>query len=233
MAYQRGTKESYKLWADLVGDDSYGWESFLPYFKKSLDFSPPDASKRAANATAEYDQDSLGNANGPLSVTFSNYAQSIASWVQKGLDEIGIKPIRGFTSGELLGSSYVMQAIQAKTQTRESSETAFLQPALERGNLIVFQQSLAKKIVFDENNAATGVQVDTDGKKYTLSAKNEVILSAGAFRSPQLLMVSGVGPSETLEKYGIPVIANRAGVGQNMWVSNRTVAELYMRIRRD
>jgi choline dehydrogenase len=223
MAYQRGSKKSYEMWADLVGDESYRWEGFLPYFKKSLHFTPPDASKRAVNATAEYDDASLGDGKGPLSVTFSNYAQSIASWVQKGLSEIGVKPIKGFTSGDILGSSYVMQAIQAETQTRESSETAFLQPALARSNLIVFQQSLAKKVVFDDKKSATGVLVDTDGKKYTLSAKNEVILSAGAFRSPQLLMVSGVGPSETLQQYGIPVIANRAGVGQNMWVSNRTV----------
>lgn len=223
MAYQRGSKKSYQMWADLVGDESYRWEAFLPYFKKSLHFSPPDASKRAANATAEYDQASLGNGNGPLSVTFSNYAQAIASWVQKGLNEIGVKPIKGFTSGDLLGSSYVMQAIQAKTQTRESSETAFLQPALKRGNLIVFQQSLAKKVVFDDKKAAIGVLVDTNGKEYTLFAKNEVILSAGVFRSPQLLMVSGVGPSETLQTHGITVIANRPGVGQNMWVSNPTL----------
>ncbi|KAF7505218.1 hypothetical protein GJ744_001147 [Endocarpon pusillum] len=205
------------MWADLVGDESYSWESFLPYFKKSLDFPPPDASKRAANATAEYDEANLGDGNGPLSVTFSNYAQSISSWVQKGLSEIGIKPVKGFTSGDIIGSAYVMQAIQATTQTRESSETALLQPALERSNLVIFHQSLAKKIVFDERNSATGVLIDTDGKKYTLSAKQEVILSAGAFRSPQLLMVSSVGPLETLQQHGISVIANRPGVGQNMW----------------
>lgn len=217
MAYQRGSKKSYNQWADLVGDSSYQWDSFLPYFKKSLDFSPPDLSKRAANATAEYDLASFGKGGGPLSVTFSNYAQAFASWVQKGLTEIGVKPIKGFTSGTLFGSSYVLETINAKNQERESSETAFLQPALKRRNLIVFQHSLAKKILFDENRSATGVSVDTAGKKYVLSAKKEVILSAGAFQSPQLLMVSGVGPAATLQKHGIPVLADRPGVGQNMW----------------
>lgn len=219
MAYQRGSKKSYSQWADLVGDSSYRWDSFLPYFKKSLNFSPPDLSKRAANATAEYDLASLGKGGGPLSVTFSNYAQAFASWVQRGLTEIGIKPIKGFTSGTLFGSSYVLETINHKNQERESSETAFLQPALKRGNLIVFQHSLAKKILFDENQSATGVSVDTAGRKYVLSAKKEVILSAGAFQSPQLLMVSGVGPAATLQKHGIPVLADRPGVGQNMWVS--------------
>src|SRR5947207_16008797 len=105
MAYQRGTKMSYDMWADLAGDSSYKWDSCLPYFKKSLDFSPPDASKRAANGTAAYDPASLGK-GGPLSLTFANYAQAFSSWVQKGLAEIGIKPIAGFTSGTLFGSSY-------------------------------------------------------------------------------------------------------------------------------
>lgn len=103
--------------------------------------------------------------------------------------------------------------------TRESSETAFLQPALGSPNLYVFQSTLGKKIISDTNKRATGVQVDTEGKVYTLSANKEVVLSVGAFQSPQLLMVSGVGPQATLTKHNIPVVADRPGVGQNMWVS--------------
>ncbi|KAI9654952.1 MAG: hypothetical protein M1821_005705 [Bathelium mastoideum] len=217
MAYQRGSQDSYNEWANLVGDSSYQWHSFLPYFEKSLDFTPPDASKRAANATPQYDRSSLGPGDGPLSVTFSNYAQAISSWVQKGLAEIGIYPREGFTSGQLFGSSYVLETIQASNQLRETSETGFLQPALSRTNLIVFVESLATRIVFDNTQTATGVEVNSAGKQYTLTANKEVILSAGAFQSPQLLMVSGVGPTATLQKYGIPVVTDRAGVGQNMW----------------
>lgn len=220
MAYQRGTIGSYKQWADQVGDQSYTFENFLPYFEKSLNFTPPDMNKRAHNATPEYDLSTLGNGKGPLSVTFANYAQAFSSWAQKGLAEIGIGPINGFTSGKLLGSSYCLSTIEASTMTRESSETAFLEPALSNSNLYVFQSTLGKKIIFDADKRATGVQVDTEGKVYTLSANKEVVLSAGAFQSPQLLMVSGVGPKETLAKHNIPVIADRPGVGQNMWVSN-------------
>jgi len=111
----------------------------------------------------------------------------------------------------------VLVTVEHTLQTRKSSETAFLQPALANPNLIVYIQSLAKKIIFDFNKVATGVQVDTEGKVYTLTARKEVILSAGAFQSPQLLMVSGVGPQATLSKYSIPVVADRPGVGQNMW----------------
>lgn len=219
MTYQRGTVGSYKQWADQVGDQSYTFEEFLPYFEKSLNFTPPDQSKRARNATPEYDLSTLGNGRGPLSVTFANYAQALSSWVQKGLAEIGIPPINGFTSGNLIGSSYTVSTIEPSTMTRDSSETAFLQPALKNPNLYVFQSTLGKKIIFDVSKRATGVQVDTHGKVYTLSAKKEVVLSAGAYQSPQLLLVSGVGPKETLTKHNIPVVADRPGVGQNMWVS--------------
>ena len=208
------------MWADQVGDQDYTWSNFLPYFEKSLNFTPPDASKRAANATPDYDTTTLGQGNGPLSVTFPNYAQAYSSWVQKGLQEIGIQPRKGFTSGELIGSAYSVATIESTLQTRESSESAFLQPALTNPDLTIYTQTLATQIIFDSNKVATGVQVDTAGKVYTLSAGKEVIVSAGAFQSPQLLMVSGVGPQSTLSQFNIPVVADRPGVGQNMWVSS-------------
>lgn len=217
MAYQRGTVDSYQMWANQVGDQDYTWSNFLPYFEKSLNFTPPDATKRAANATPDYDVATLGQGNGPLSVTFTNYAQAFSSWVQNGLKEIGVQPRNGFTSGQLFGSAYSVVTVEPTLQTRESSETGFLQPALTNPNLIVYTQSLATKIIFDSNKVATGVEVNTAGKVYTLSASKEVIVSAGAFQSPQLLMVSGVGPQSTLSQYNIPVVADRPGVGQNMW----------------
>jgi len=88
-----------------------------------------------------------------------------------------------------------------------------------RTNLKVYTHTLAKRILFAPNSTnATGVEVVSGAwgksKKYTLSARREIILSAGAFHSPQLLMVSGVGPKETLDMFNISVIANRPGVGQ-------------------
>ncbi|KAF2088016.1 GMC oxidoreductase [Saccharata proteae CBS 121410] len=228
MAYQRGTIDSYNLWATQVDDPSYTWPSLLPYLQKSVAYTTPDASKRARNASVSVDLKMLETgkkgkgkggvrSGGEVGVTFSNYAQAISSWVQRGLAEIGIKPRDGFTSGALFGSSYVLENIEAATQTRESSETAFLTAdVLARGNLVVFTHTMAQKVVFD-GTRAKGVEVVTDGMGYLLSAGMEVILSAGSFQSPQLLMVSGVGPRSTLERYGIEVVADRPGVGQNMW----------------
>lgn len=215
MAYTRGTVDTYQKWANDVGDQSYAFDNIQQYFKKSLNFTPPDISKRGANATPEYDLSTLAQ-GGPLDVTYSNYAQAIATWFQKGMQAIGILPQNGFTSGHLNGSSWVLATINHTTGFRESSETGFLAPALGRPNLKVYNETLAKKILF-RGNTAIGVRVESDGSLFAVLAGKEVIVSCGTFQSPQLLMVSGVGPAATLRQQDIRVIADRPGVGQNMW----------------
>lgn len=215
MAYKRSCAGAYQNWAEEVGDSSYTFDALSPYFEKSTNFTPPNISKRGVNATPEYNVSTLGT-SGPVDITFSNYAQPIATWVQKGMKAIGISPIDGFTNGHLLGSSWLIATINHTLGTRESAETAYLQPALSYPNLIVYTNTLAKKVLFD-GTTATGVEISTAGYPYTLTANKEVIVSAGAFQSPQLLMVSGVGPKDILEEYDIPVVANLGGVGQNMW----------------
>ncbi|OCL12515.1 GMC oxidoreductase [Glonium stellatum] len=217
MAYHRGTKDSYKIWADAVGDSSYEWDSFNPLFDKSVTFTPADTSKRLANSTPDHDPATAGAVSGPVSIGYFNYAQSISSWIKRAAAEIGMAPIPGFIGGKLIGSSWNLVTIDPSTQTRDSSETAYLRPSLSRPNLFVYQSTLAKKILFDANKNAVGVLLNTAGKAYQLSASKEVIITGGAFQSPQLLMVSGVGPADTLNKFGIPVIADRPGVGQEMW----------------
>ena len=215
MAYQRPTKDALSRWATEVGDDSYTFDEFLPHYQKSLNFTPPDNSKRGQNATPAYDEATLGTGQ-PLDITFSNYAQAFSTWAIEGLKALGVMPINGFTSGKLIGSSWVIGTLNHTIGTRESSETAFLDPALSRGNLIVYVNTMGKKVTFS-GNRATGVEVETMGYTYSLNATSEVIISAGTFQSPQVLMVSGVGPAATLQQHGIEVVADRPGVGQNMW----------------
>lgn len=216
MAYHRGTNASYQQWADAVGDQSFAFDQFLPFFEKSVNFTPPDMNLRFKNGTPEYDSHVMGNGSGPLSVTFSHYVQAFGTWATKGLQAIGIPIVAGFQSGSLLGQSYSMFTIDATTMIRDSSETSFLRQGLGYSNYMVYQSTMAKKILFDQDKKATAVIVDTQGLAYQLSARKEVILSAGVFGSPQLLMVSGVGPAATLKSLNIPVIADRPGVGQGM-----------------
>lgn len=216
MVYQRGTKSSYQRWADAVGDQSFAFDNFLPFFEKSLKFTPPDMDLRFKNSTPEYDPTVMGDGAGPLSLTFPNYAQAFGTWAVKGLEAMGIPVVPGFQSGFLMGQSYSMFTINSTSMVRDSSETSFLRRGLKYPNYTIYQTTMVKRILFDERKRATSVVVDTEGLTYQLNARKEVILSAGVIGSPQLLMVSGVGPAAKLNQLNIPVVADRPGVGENM-----------------
>lgn len=223
MIYQRATVGSFDVWADLVGDDSYRWEEMLPYYVKSSNYTTPNMQKRAANASVPAPSSEAFNATGgPLAVTYTNWAAPFSSWAQKAMIEIGVPAINDFMSGNLLGSQYCPVTVRPDSHIRETSEASYLQTALanKQYNLKVYTHSMAERILFDSNKTATGVLARTGwvggNMTFALSARKEVILSAGAFQSPLLLMVSGIGPADTLSKFNIPVVSNLTAVGKNM-----------------
>lgn len=136
--------------------------------------------------------------------------------MQPAAEKLGMKRISGFQSGQLLGSAYVPFTIDPKNQQRSSSESSFLRSLPQKARLQVYNNTLAHKILFDRRNTATGVVASSNNIVFTLKARKEVILSAGVFQSPQILMLSGIGPAATLAKYGIPLRVNLPGVGSNL-----------------
>ena len=140
--------------------------------------------------------------------------------MEGGLNEINppVATTEDFNSGNLFGSQYCSSTISPSDQTRESSQTSFLNTAdlIGFSNLKVFSLAMAKKINFNSAKKAVSVTVTSNFKSYTIKARKEVILSAGAFQSPQLLMVSGIGPVDQLKRFGIKVIKELKGVGQNL-----------------
>jgi choline dehydrogenase len=204
------------LWAERVDDDAWNWENTFPYFQKSVDFTPPNNATRFANSTPEYDAAALAS-GGELSLTHTNYAQPLSSWLAEAMEDVGIPNIPGFTGGHLNGSGWLIHTINQDEGIRESSETAFLTPILDRPNIALYNRTRAERILF-RDNVATGVEMSelTTNKTFSLLARREVIVTAGAFQSPQLLLVSGVGPASLLAQHGIPLVADRPGVGQNM-----------------
>ncbi|CAG8039338.1 unnamed protein product [Penicillium nalgiovense] len=211
------TRESMELWAATVNDSSYTFDEVLPFYQKSVHFTPPNTDYRVQNASADYDINAYDSDGGPLQVSYANFAQPFSSWMSLGMEAIGIDQVDDFNLGDIMGVQYCASTIDASSQLRSSSESSFLNK-ITPDSLTTYTNTLAKKIVFDRNKRATGVQVKgLLGNTITLSASEEVIISAGAFQSPQLLMVSGIGPPDQLTEHGITVIANRPGVGQNMW----------------
>jgi choline dehydrogenase len=215
MSYSHSSKGAFQLWADTVDDPSYTYENVVSYYRKSMDFTPPDDETRLANATPLYDPADTVK-GGPLSVTYPSFAISWSTWVAKGMEALGILKTNAFINGNLNGSSWLLETINPRKSFRASAESAYLLPYLNRPNLFLFDWTLAERIIFNSRQVATGVEVTTAQTTYTLSASKEVIVSAGTFQSPQLLLVSGVGPAALLHQHNITVVADRQGVGQGM-----------------
>ncbi|KAM4064472.1 GMC oxidoreductase [Hirsutella rhossiliensis] len=221
MIYHRGTRGTYDRWADDVGDDSYRIDNFLPFFKKSVSATAPDTNKRKANASTSthfdaHDFAPLGQ-GGPVQVSYPHWVSSWSTWLEQGLRSVGLKRTDGYNHGNLIGYHYTTATINPKDATRSSSaQYVYWAKKKQLRNLKVFLRTHATKVLFKQKKAV-GVTVDHYGQTYHLTARKEVILSAGAFQSPQLLMVSGIGPVETLRKFDIPTIVALPGVGQNMW----------------
>ncbi|KAI0204039.1 putative choline dehydrogenase [Astrocystis sublimbata] len=210
MAWATTSRGAMDRWADEVGDDSWKYDEVAKYYQKAMNFENPTAGARFANATPAYNPDMIAK-GGPVGVTYAQYTWSWASWMATAMQGIGILNTDSFINGALNGSAYNQNTIDHKTGDRVSADRAYLRPYQQRPNLYVFDNTLAEKIVFD-GTKATGVQTENS----TLTALREVIISGGVFQSPQLLLVSGVGPASLLAQHDIKVVADRPGVGQNL-----------------
>ena len=116
-----------------------------------------------------------------MKVGYPSWVNGISSWIADSLLSLNITELPGFTSGKLLGWSYVAETIDSQTQTRSSAETSYLREALaETTNLQIYKTTTAKQILFNASNHATGLRVDSGGFEYQISANKEVIVSAGA-----------------------------------------------------
>ncbi|RDW67184.1 GMC family oxidoreductase [Aspergillus mulundensis] len=240
MVYQRPTKESMELWAEAVNDSSYSFENTLPFYKRTANLTAPDTTLRTENASVQYNANSFDATGGPLQVSYSSFVQAFSTWMARGLKAIGLSET-DFNSGELSGYQYCASTIKPDDKTRSSSQAAFIPKGKKvPDNLTIRTQHLAKRILFDEQKNAVGVEVaDGFGFRSNITASKEVIVSAGAFQSPQLLMVSGIGPADQLAEHGIEVISDLQGVGQNMWdhpffaLTYRVNVETFTRLAND
>ena len=203
MAYVRGNREDYNDWARL-GNAGWSFDDVLPYFIRS------EHNEQADQLDAGYH-----GTDWPLNVTYAQRFQtSLTPAFLAACTEVGIPRNQDYNGASQAGSGPFQFTI--KNGRRHSAATAFLKPVLNRPNLTVITHALTKRILL-ENGRAVGVEFIT-GKSTTqrAMATREVILSAGSFQSPQLLMLSGVGPKDELTRQGIEVKHELPGVRQNL-----------------
>ncbi|MFZ5558138.1 MAG: GMC family oxidoreductase [Pseudomonadota bacterium] len=198
MCYTRGHAGDYDRWRDL-GNPGWGFDDVLPYFK------------RAENR--ERGADAFHGAGGPLNVAPLRSVNPLSRAFVEAAAACGLPTSDDFSGPEQEGFGFY-EVTQIDGQ-RCSTARAYLRPAQARANLTVLTGALAARIVFDGRRAA-GVEYLQGGERRRVDARREVIASGGAINSPQLLMLSGIGPAEQLRALGIPVVHDAREVGAGL-----------------
>ncbi|HEX5160897.1 MAG TPA: GMC family oxidoreductase N-terminal domain-containing protein [Steroidobacteraceae bacterium] len=207
MIYMRGQARDYDGWAAATGDDAWSWRNVLP------DFRAHECSHRcAAGADTEYH-----GAGGEWRVSRQRLRWDILDAFADAAGEAGIPRIEDFNCGDNTGVSYF--DVNQRNGWRVSAAKAFLKPARSRSNLTVWSRTTAERLQLefvDGRPRCIGATLLRDGERVTVRAAREVILSAGAIASPQLLQLSGIGPAPLLREHGIEVRHELPGVGANL-----------------
>ena len=197
----RGQQEDYDRW-QAEGCDGWSWRDVLPYFRK-LECNDAD------------DPDGLHGRSGPVTVTSIRHRHELIEAVIAAAQSLGIPRTSDFNGPRQEGVGYYQ--LTTRNGLRMSAAKAYLKPARGRANLRVVTGAHATRVVLD-GRRATGVRFLRDGRseEETVTAHGGVILSAGALQSPQILMLSGIGPGAELGRHGIPVVVDRPAVGENL-----------------
>ena len=198
MIYMRGTAADYDQWRQM-GNEGWDYASVLPYFRKAED------NERGA--------DEFHGSGGPLRVSNQPYKWEIAEALIEACKQAGIPYNEDFNGATQEGCGYYQTT--TKDKRRWSTAAAYLTEAKKRTNLVIKTRAHATKVLI-ENGRAVGVEFQTPKGRETARAGREVIVSGGAYGSPHLLQLSGLGPAEHLQDMGIPVVKDIPGVGSNL-----------------
>lgn len=199
MAYYRGPARDYDDWA-ARGNRGWSYEELLPYFLRS-------------EHNAHYGNSRYHRTGGPMPVTFVQRPNALCEDFNRAMAELGFAYCDDFNVAEPEGYGYRQGTIS--DGRRVSTASAYLRPAMQRQNLTVLTQTMTRRILI-ENGRAVGVEIQHAGAKQTLRAEREVVLCAGAFHSPHILLHSGIGDSNELGAAGIRPTHQLPGVGRNL-----------------
>ena len=198
MIYIRGHHRDYDAWA-AGGADGWSYREVLPYFLKSENH--------------EGGADAFHGTGGELNVARQRDPHAINGALLAAAEELQFSRTADFNGPEQDGFGY--WDVNQRNGERLSTSRAFLQPVAGRPNLTVVTGALTRRVLI-EGGRATGVEISRDGRVETIAAAREVIVAAGAINSPQVLMLSGIGPAEELRRHGIEVALDLPGVGENL-----------------
>jgi len=197
MQYIRGNPRDYDRWREL-GNEGWGWSDVLPYFRRA------EANERGG--------DELHGDSGPLAVSDIGRGE-LTDALLPAAAQAGYPRIADFNGPAQEGASYYQMMI--RRGRRACGAGAYLRPAMRRANLQVLTAAQSTRVLF-EGRRATGVEFRRGAQTHTATARREVVIAGGAFHSPHLLQLSGIGPAALLDRHGIAVLADLPGVGANL-----------------
>ncbi len=195
----RGQRQDYDHWEKL-GNLGWSWQSVLPYFRK-------------LESNSDHAADQSHGTHGPLPVSGIRPKHELIEAAISAAEKLGVPRTLDFNGTDQAGVGYYQ--LTTRNGLRMSAASAYLTPARRRSNLEIISGAHATGIIF-EGLKAIGVRYRRDGIDREVRAHRGVVLSAGALQSPQLLMLSGIGPAAELQKHDIPVLVDRRTVGENL-----------------
>ncbi|KAF2029006.1 choline dehydrogenase [Setomelanomma holmii] len=223
MFFDRGSASDYDAWETLGNGPAWNFQSLLPYFKKSVTFTPPTAAV-AETYNYTWDVDAAYGGSGPVQVSFPPYQFPGQEFLWAGWEELGVKKPKEAAAGEAIGAIQAPSALNPVRRTRSYARTAHYERVANRTNLRLVTGVQVREVVF-KNGGGNGTGLEATGVKgvnrynvaetFEVNARKEVIVAAGAVWTPWLLQRSGIGPKSVLEKAGISVKKNLPGVGAN------------------
>ncbi|KAK2627695.1 hypothetical protein QTJ16_002341 [Diplocarpon rosae] len=229
MCWVRGGKADYDAWKAL-GNDGWGWDDLLPYFKKSENYTDNVDADFSRELYIQPDVATHGM-DGYVHVSYPRYFYNQSHLFLDGLQELGIPILTDPNNGTSAGGMLIPNSISPDNQTRSTARLGYYDNFQSRSNLhIASQQHVTRVLVSQQNTApnlnsrdlpsglwVSGVEFATGGSLAlrNVACSREVILAAGAVHTPQILELSGIGNLDILERFDIPVLINLPGVGNN------------------
>lgn len=217
MIYMRGQARDYDNWAELTGEEAWNWQNSLADFKAHENHYKLDDGADPVTGDNSRFSDMHGH-GGEWRIEKQRLRWDVLDSFADAAAEHGVQKTDDFNSGDNSGVGYF--DVNQRSGWRWNTSKAFLRPAKQRQNLTIWTEAQVEKLCFekDANGAlhCVGVKVYRKGNRVTVAATKEVVLSAGAVNSPQILQLSGIGPAALLKEHGIDVVMDRPFVGENL-----------------
>ena len=230
------SKENIDAWTSpTLGNPGWDWEHLEPYFKKFQTINPPSATIQGERGIELPNGDVL--LSGPIQASYPLGPDKLrTSWIET-FQNLDCLATGGPLSSDGVGALTITCAIENRSRERSHAGNAYFQPVRSRPNLLLLTNAIAERILFEKNGndemVASGVQYFLEGRTCTAKTRGQILICAGAFQSPQILELSGIGSKDVLQSHGIDCIYHNPNVGGRFlvfrWRQHLTMLPLHRR----